>query len=112
MSSELASITLQRLLDEGQFAVFELPVRTAFVQAIRTSNGSLLIELSRADPALEILLQRLGQVSTNELGFPKVVSDRGNDAACGEVVAQALAVLANSVGCENVCRVRTGTSKP
>jgi len=110
MSSEIASILLQQLRDKGQFAIFQLPVRTAFVQAIRTPTGSLLLEVSSSEPRLAILLGRLGKVSRNELGFLAVTSQADSDTSCGQVVALALPLLATSVGCENVCRVRTGTS--
>jgi hypothetical protein len=110
MSSDIASILLQQLRDNGQFAIFQLPVHTAFVQAIRTPTGSLLIEVSSSEPRLAILLGRLGTVSRNELGFLAVTSLAGSDTSCGQVVALALSLLATSVGCENICRVRTGTS--
>ncbi len=108
MSADAAAVFLQHPLETGQFAVFQLPVRDASAQAVRTATGGLLLEVSRPESALETLLERLGKVSRNELGFLTVSTEAGNDTTCCQVVAQALATLAESVGCENVCRVRTG----
>jgi hypothetical protein len=111
MSSDQVSVILQGLLKPFQFAVFDLPARNTFAQALRTPAGGLLIEVSLAQPSLETLLARLGKVTRNELGFPSVATDAGNEGTSGQVVAQALAMLAASAGCANVCRVRTGSSR-
>jgi hypothetical protein len=108
MSADIASVYVQQLLEEGQFAVFQLPLRDAFAQVIRISSGGIRLEISRREGALETLLGRLGTVSRGELGFLTVSTGAGSDTTCGQVLAQALAVLAASAGCENVCRVRTG----
>ncbi len=108
MSWDAAETYLQKLRQKGQFAVFQLPRRTAFVQVMRTSNGSLVVEASEGGGNIELLLQRMGTVSRNELGLVTVLSEAGNDATCAEVIAQTIGVLATSSGCENVCRVRIG----
>jgi hypothetical protein len=88
--------------------VFTLPERSAFVQAIRTPSGGLVIEISRRTPALEALLGRLGSVATNELGFLTTSSRAGDETTCAQVIAQGLELLAASSGCQNVCRVLRG----
>jgi hypothetical protein len=108
LSSEGASTFLRQLVHDGQFAVFTLPERSAFVQAIRTPSGGLVIEISRRTPALEALLGRLGSVTTNELGFLTMSSRAGDETTCAQVIAQGLELLAASSGCQNVCRVLRG----
>ena len=108
MSAEEACVFLQGLRSEGHFAVFQLPETRAFIQAMRTSAGGLHIEVSQSESPIEGLMQSAGHVSRSELGFLVVESRAGQDTGCGTVIAQALAMLANDVGCENLCRVRTG----
>jgi hypothetical protein len=107
MSPAEASVLIQSLRS-GQFAVFQLPDPRAFAQALRTSTGDLHIEVTLADPALETLMQGVGPVSRNDLGFLTVEMRPDDDSRSGEVVARALAMLAKTAGCENVCRATSG----
>ena len=109
ISAEEASVFLQGLQRPGQFAVFQLPDPKAFAQALRTSVGGLHLEVSIGHPAVETLMQGVGTVNRNNLGFLTVEMGQDAEAQGGEVLAGALAMLARSAGCENVCRVRTGS---
>jgi hypothetical protein len=109
MSAEEACLFLQGLSSDGHFAVFQLPESRAFVQAMRTSAGGLHIEVSQSGSPIEALMRSAGPVSRSELGFLVVESGAGQDTACGAIIAQALALLAKAAGCENLCRVQTGT---
>lgn len=108
ITSSVASTYVQGLLKKGQFAVFQLPSDRAFAQVIRTETGGVRIEVSTRNDQLEKLLEPLGTVSTNDLGFLTVDSQPGTDDTVGEVIAGSLAALAVVYGCENVARVQTG----
>ena|SRR5690242_3527046 len=108
MTSTAASIYVQGLVKKGEFAVFQLPNGRAFAQIMRTETGGLRIEVSARSDRLEKLLERVGTVSANDLGFLTVVSQPAADDTAAQVIAASLAELATVHGCENITRVQTG----
>jgi hypothetical protein len=108
ITSTVASTYVQGLVKKGQFVVFQLPSGRAFVQAMRIETGGLRIEVSAQSERLEKLLEPVGTVSVNDLGFLTVVSRPDTDDTVGQVIAASLAELAEVYGCENVTRVQTG----
>jgi hypothetical protein len=108
ITSTVASTYVQGLVNKGQFVVFQLPSGRAFTQLMRLETGGLRIEVSTRSDRLEKLLEPVGTVSVNDLGFLTVVSQPGNDDTVGQVIAASMAELAAVFGCENVTRVQTG----
>jgi|SRR4029077_13177232 len=108
ITSPVASTYLQGLVKKGQFAIFQLPIGRAFAQVIRIETGGLRIEVSAQSDRLEKLLEPVGTVSINDLGFLSVVSPPATDDTVGQVIAASLAELAAVHGCENVTRIQTG----
>ena len=108
MTSTAASIYVQGLVKKGQFAVFQLPNGRAFAQIMRTETGGLRIEVSARSDRLEKLLERVGTVSANDLGFLTVFSQPAADDTAAQVIAASLAELAAVYGCDNITRVQTG----
>jgi hypothetical protein len=108
ITSTVASTYVQGLAKKGQFAVFQLPSGQAFAQVMRIETGGLRIEVSARSDRLEKLLEPVGTVSLNDLGFLTVVSKPGADDTVGQAVAASLAELAAVYGCDNIARVQTG----
>ena len=79
ITSTAASTYVQGLVKKGQFAVFQLPNGRAFAQMMRIETGGLRIEVSARSDRLEKLLEPVGTVSANDLGFLTVVSQPGAD---------------------------------
>ena len=106
MSPEVAFAYVQRLREEGQFAVFDLPASNTFVQVIRERDGGVHVEVSHRTPAIDALLRSLGNVTyVEKFGFPTTTSRPGEDARVAGLIAQALALLAAYRGCANQARV-------
>jgi hypothetical protein len=108
ITSTVASTYVQGLDKKGRFAVFQLPNDRAFAQMMRIETGALRIEVSARSDRLEKLLEPVGTVSSNDLGFLTVVSQPGADDLVGQVIAASLAELAAISGCDNITRVQTG----
>ena len=108
ITSTVASSYVQGLVKKGQFGVFQLPSGRAFAQVMRIETGGLRIEVSARSDRLEKLLEPVGTVSINDLGFLTVVSQPGADDMVGQVIAASLAELAAVYGCDNITRAQTG----
>src|SRR5689334_10618817 len=108
ITSTVASSYVQGLVKKGQFGVFQLPSGRAVVQVMRIETGGLRIEVSARSDRLEKLLEPVGTVSIDDVGFLTVVSQPGADYMVGQVVAASLAELAAVYGCGNITRVQTG----
>ena len=108
ITSTVASTYAQGLVKKGQFAVFQLPSDRAFAQMMKIETGGLRIEVSARNDRLEKVLEPVGMVSVNDLGFLTVVSQPGADDIVGRAIAAALAALAAVYGCDNITRVQTG----
>jgi hypothetical protein len=108
ITSAVASTYVQGLVKKGQFGVFQLPNARAFAQVMRIETGGLRIEVSARSDRLEKLLEPVGTVSLNDLGFLTVVSQPGADDTVGQAIAASLAELAAVYGCDNITRVQTG----
>jgi hypothetical protein len=108
IDSTVASTYLQGLVKKGQFAIFQLPADRAFAQVMRIETGGLRIEVSARSDQLEKVLEQVGAVSTNDLGFLTVVSQPDADEIVGQAIAAALPALAAVYGCDNNTRVQTG----
>jgi hypothetical protein len=108
ITSAVASTYVQGLVTKGQFAVFQLPSGRAFAQVMRIETGGLRIEVSARSDQLEKLLEPVGTVSLNDLGFLTAVSEPAADDVVGQVIAESLAALAAVYGCDNITRVQTG----
>jgi len=79
ITSTAASTYVQGLVKKGQLAVFQLPNGRAFAQMMRIETGGLRIEVSARSDRLEKILEPVGTVSANDLGFLTVVSQPGAD---------------------------------
>src|SRR5690348_1996702 len=108
ITSTVAPSYVQGLVKKGQFRVFQLPSGRAFAQVMRIETGGLRIEVSARSDRLEKLLELVGTVSVNDLGFLTVVSQPGADDVVGQVIAASLAELAAVYGCDNITRAQTG----
>ncbi len=108
ITSAVASTYVKGLVKTGRFAVFQLPSRRAFAQVMRIESGGLRIEVSARSERLEKLLDPLGTVSLNDLGFLTVVSEPGADGMVGQVLAESIAALAAIYGCDKITSVQTG----